>query len=136
MKDFIGTEDEITLSAPIKTLMNDNIKYSTAEYRQALYQYIGAKYKDALIVSTVRTPVVSGKKSPTSATGLQKQSLTSKSNLNSSHAAQRPTPQPRIDASEPSTTNSEKNKDKHFVPSPSNAQLQKMGKKFDQTSPT
>lgn len=33
MKDFVGTEEETTLSAPIKTLMNDNIKYSTAEYR-------------------------------------------------------------------------------------------------------
>jgi hypothetical protein len=37
MKDFVGTEEEILMEGPIRTLMNDNIKYSTSEYRQALY---------------------------------------------------------------------------------------------------
>jgi mitogen-activated protein kinase 15 len=63
MKDFVGTEEETVMPALIRTFMNDNIKYSTSEYRTALYQHIGSKYRDALVC---RTPSATlAKRTPT-----------------------------------------------------------------------
>lgn len=40
MKEFTGTEEEISLDYKIQTFMNDNYKYSASEYRAALYNHI------------------------------------------------------------------------------------------------
>lgn len=45
VKDFKGTEDEISRDSPIETFMDDNHKYSVKEYRDNLYAHINQKKK-------------------------------------------------------------------------------------------
>lgn len=58
MKDFVDTEDEPIFPTQIYTLMNDNIKYSTLEYRNALYQHINKKYREPIQFTSMKTASV------------------------------------------------------------------------------
>lgn len=46
LRDFSGTEEEITFDGVIKVPMNDNKKFSIREYREALYNDIARRKKD------------------------------------------------------------------------------------------
>lgn len=43
MQEFLGSEDEPVMKGKIQTYMNDNIKYSTSEYRNTLYKHVFQK---------------------------------------------------------------------------------------------
>jgi hypothetical protein len=44
MNSFSATEDEPVLLNPVRTLMDDNVKFSTQEYRNALYSKNGETF--------------------------------------------------------------------------------------------
>lgn len=45
LKEFKGTESEVSRESAIETFMDDNHKYSIKEYRDALYTHISQKKK-------------------------------------------------------------------------------------------